>query len=181
MLCATVDRMLSITNDLKMLAYENTGLKEETLAHKVSHLIEEKKLELGSEAKLCFRPDPSTYVKANNPENLSILLRIISNIINNAFDAKREEMDSLIDVQLKITETNILLRISDNGIGLGALTASELYKQGYSTKAQGSGLGLYEAYEVVVEQWQGKLEVSDNHNFGTVVNMAFPVKYLVDM
>lgn len=177
LLCATVDRLVSITNDLKSLAAVD-GEQNRTLAHKINDLVSEKQLEFESAIEIDHRPDPSAYVEYINADNLNLLLRCLSNAVNNSLEACLPGQKSVVRVMSKISKNQLLIRVNDNGLGLPPSKAAELFKKGHSLKKGNSGLGLYEAYSIIVEQWGGTLELTNKASIGTQLTITVPLDKL---
>lgn len=75
--------------------------------------------------------------------NRETLVGGILNLVNNARDALRGQADPQILVQFRTRETGeLLIRVQDNGVGFDSRTAERLKEAFYTTKGQGTGLGL---------------------------------------
>lgn len=114
-------------------------------------------------------------VEANDRE----LKRIISNLINNAVEAKTSNHDCEISVSLRAVSNFIIISISDNGCGFPAQILNRIGERGVSSvKANGrtgSGLGLFYA-KVVVEQWKGHLKILSVAGKGATIEIWLPQK-----
>lgn len=79
------------------------------------------------------------------------LHQILANLFDNALvHAKREGQETCIHLRVGRTENRdeALLEIRDNGPGIDAATTSEIFNPFFTTKSQGTGLGLYIAREL---------------------------------
>ena len=76
--------------------------------------------------------------------------QVFINLLKNALEAKDETKEyNYIDVTVKETESDIFIKIKDNGIGM---TKEELDKVGqmfFTTKKKGSGLGTCLSKEII--------------------------------
>ncbi|MBS1972208.1 MAG: DUF4423 domain-containing protein [Bdellovibrionales bacterium] len=91
--------------------------------------------------------------------NSSQLHRIIKNLIQNSIDAKATE----IKYQSYIEENCIRIILKDNGQGFSSNIRNLLGKEGFTTKPEGNGLGLYYAIQNI-EKWDGKIQFTDVQN-----------------
>lgn len=83
--------------------------------------------------------DIKTNAKVFIDENK--FLACIVNIIKNAIEAIDKK--GKINVSLEIRSNNVHIKISNNGEPISALKQEEIFKEGYTTKPTGSGLGLH--------------------------------------
>lgn len=83
--------------------------------------------------------DIKTNAKVYIDENK--FLACIVNIIKNAIEAIDKKGE--INVSLEIRSNNVHIKISNNGEPISALKQEEIFKEGYTTKPTGSGLGLH--------------------------------------
>ena len=83
--------------------------------------------------------DIKTKAKVFIDENK--FLACIVNIIKNAIEAIDKKGE--INVSLEIRSNNVHIKISNNGEPISALKQEEIFKEGYTTKPTGSGLGLH--------------------------------------
>jgi signal transduction histidine kinase len=110
----------------------------------------------------------------NCPEifyNENIIFEIINIFLQNSFKYKADERELHVDVKSERIDDIVLIRISDNGIGI------DLEKHGkdlfqpfkkFSPRSDGNGMGLYLA-RTLIEKNSGKLEIESKPNIGTTV------------
>ncbi len=67
----------------------------------------------------------------------------------------------------------ILITIQDNGPGLPPDQLKRIFEPFYTTKASGTGIGLY-VVKQLVEKNNGRVEVSSKEGLGTTFNLIFP-------
>ena len=67
-----------------------------------------------------------------------------------------------------------VLSIRDNGHGISNSDMKSLFIRGFSTKKNGSGLGLYHANETLIE-WGGSIRVNSSIHIGTEVSIRIPL------
>ncbi len=101
---------------------------------------------------------------------------IIGNLLDNAI--KYSKADSLITISVFKKNRNIILQISDLGIGIEDAEKKQVFEKFYRIgneevrKQKGTGLGLYIVRELM-EAHHGKIEVLDNTPQGTTFKLTF--------
>ena len=86
----------------------------------------------------------------------SQLLRVITNIVQNAIEAIPEGKKGVIDIVLIEKEGVGLLEIKDNGNGIPADVVEHIFDPYFTTKGSGTGLGLAMTKRIV-EFWNGRI------------------------
>jgi two-component system sensor histidine kinase HydH len=115
------------------------------------------------------------------PDNITIksdkekLRQIITNIIQNSIDAVKES--GTVSVKAEKTNDKIIIIISDNGCGMDSDTKAKAFKPFFTTKAQGTGLGLA-VVEKLTKSIGGTVELESEPQKGTVFRIIIPGHYL---
>lgn len=112
---------------------------------------------------------------------------VIINIAQNGFQAVKSkleecglpsstdnEMPGLIAVASVIKNEKFFVTIADNGIGMDEETSSRIFEPYFTTKANGTGLGMTMAYKIIKE-FNGDIQVKSKKGNGTVFTIALPV------
>jgi signal transduction histidine kinase len=101
---------------------------------------------------------------------VSELQTVISNLINNAFEAGASQ----VEAQFSTEDKRWSLAIHDNGKGMSSDVLGRIFERGYTFgKSTGSGLGLFHAKEVI--DWNGgTLEVNSVVGQGTTFRIYLP-------
>ncbi len=116
---------------------------------------------------------------------LSQMNQVFMNILANAIDALDEAItqDKIsnqipqIQITTEINSKNwVVIRISDNGIGVPERLKQRLFEPLFTTKTvgKGTGLGLSIAYQIVVKKHNGTLEVNSRPGVGTEFTISIP-------
>jgi len=105
----------------------------------------------------------------------SEMKRVLTNIINNAYDAVKSVKNPKIVLTLERDNDTVNISISDNGVGLPSNLHEKVFTRGFTTKENGSGLGLHHAKEILNE-WHGHIELSSNSGKGCTVKLELPAK-----
>ena len=71
-------------------------------------------------------------------------------------------------------ENRYMLKISDNGCGMSGETLTKLFEPYYTTKANGTGLGMTMVYKIVKE-FSGEITVDSKEGEGTSFILSFPI------
>lgn len=101
---------------------------------------------------------------------------IMINLLDNA--CKYSAPNSIIKIELKSEGNDILIRVSDNGIGISTNDKKKIFDKFYragneeTRTNKGTGLGLYIVKRLVEEQG-GAITVSDNQPQGTIFEIRF--------
>ena len=104
----------------------------------------------------------------------SIIINLIENALKYSSEGKK------IEVVLEAADTNILLQVKDEGIGIPEEERAKVFEKFYrigneeTRRTKGTGLGLY-IVKRFVEIYEGEISISDNQPSGTVFTLSFPV------
>ena len=104
---------------------------------------------------------------------------ILNNLVSNAVKYHDSaKVNPYVGISVKYGKTNLILTISDNGIGIDDQAKEKIFEMFYrgTDRSKGSGLGLYIVKEVV-ERLQGKIQVNSTLGSGTQFIITLPVKY----
>jgi signal transduction histidine kinase len=105
------------------------------------------------------------------------LRRVVINLVGNALDAMVDSHVPNPSLKLMMGDnlagTEVWLRVQDNGPGIPDDTLSKIFDPFYTTKDQGTGLGLALSKKVV-EAHGGRVEVDASPETGTEFVLSFP-------
>lgn len=108
------------------------------------------------------------------------VLQILVNLIRNAKYAVSEA--EIRDGWLKITllradEDRVVLRVSDNGVGIPAKNLTRIFNHGFTTRKEGHGFGLHSA-ALAAKELGGSLQVSsEGAGQGATFTLDLPMRY----
>ena len=97
--------------------------------------------------------------------------QVIVNIVNNSIDAfiekypNNEEVNKIINISVKKEANSILIALEDNAGGISNNNIEEILDPYYTTKENGTGVGLYMVNLIVKNYMNGDLKIS-NSNVG---------------
>ena len=111
---------------------------------------------------------------AGDPEQLR---RVVINLVSNAIDALEESgveaPQITVEMGGNLAATEVWLRIADNGIGIDAKTRERIFDPFYTSREDGTGLGLALCRKIV-DAHHGSIEVDSEPGEGTVFLLTFP-------
>ncbi len=117
-------------------------------------------------------------VMLNNYKLEQVLLNVLSNA-KDAIDNKSNDSISFWEGKIVVRTYNesqqIVIEISDNGIGIPAPAIEQIFDPFFTTKAvgQGIGLGLFISYNIIKDA-QGEILAESQHNIGTTFKILLP-------
>lgn len=110
--------------------------------------------------------------------------QVLINLVNNAVDAvagrpeprvvirARAAGDSAVDLRHR-TARHVRLVVADNGVGIPPEDVEQVFTPFYSTKSQGTGLGL-SMVDRLVRDHHGRIEIASTVGEGTEVTVILP-------
>lgn len=107
------------------------------------------------------------------PLNAALFSWVVENLCKNAIDAM--ENNGNITVALKEKEGQVMVDITDTGIGVAKSQQKTIFQPGYSTKKRGWGLGLSLAKRIIENYHSGKIfikwsEIGKGTTFRIILN-----------
>ncbi len=128
--------------------------------------------------KIILNVDAKLDLEAKITGDLDSLNGAISNLINNAVEASKEQQAVTIGFQL--TETNqLVIAVTDTGVGINKSQQRDLFEPFYTTKSHGNGLGLSIVHGVVIDH-QGSISVTSKKGKGSQFKITLPVSINTD-
>lgn len=103
---------------------------------------------------------------------------VIANLAQNALAAIEEKFGGksggLLEISSVLQNDKFIIGIKDNGAGMGEKTLAHVFEPYYTTKANGTGLGLTMVYKIIKE-FSGDIQVSSKEGEGTAFIITLPV------
>jgi two-component system nitrogen regulation sensor histidine kinase NtrY len=103
----------------------------------------------------------------------SQLIRVLTNLVKNAIQSIPEGRTPLIDVYLSSTNSNVIIKISDNGSGIEEENRLKIFEPRFTTKSSGMGLGL-SMISSIIKSFNGTIDFETKKNIGTTFSLTFP-------
>lgn len=105
-----------------------------------------------------------------------LLVTIIGNLIENAFEAMNENEDYESQRELIFGIYSrpgaVLITTDDTGVGISEENKKRIFDNGFSTKGAGRGTGLYQVKEMV-ERYGGVITVESQEGVGSSFSVSF--------
>ena len=105
-----------------------------------------------------------------------MLITVIGNLLDNAFDAMNESTDYKKHKELMFGIYSkpgaVLITVDDTGSGIKSRDMEHIFENGFSTKGDGRGTGLYRVKEIV-ENFGGKITVESQEGVGSSFSISF--------
>ena len=119
-----------------------------------------------------FEATLETHFDSNLPQIEVIpqdIGRVLLNLINNAFWAVKTVEKPLVIVKTEHSDNQLIIKVTDNGIGMSEATKAKVFQPFFTTKptGEGTGLGLSLAYDIVTKGHDGTLKVESTEGVGT--------------
>ena len=101
------------------------------------------------------------------------LLRVFTNLTNNAVQAIGNKEEGVISIELKSADTKYCLKISDSGSGISAEISDRIFQPNFTTKSGGMGLGLA-IVKSIIHSLGGEISFESKEGSGTTFILVFP-------
>ena len=115
-------------------------------------------------------PKEAVLVKADREQ----LIRVVHNLVQNAFQAIPEDREAEVELKLKTEEDHALISIKDNGTGIAEDQKERIFQPSFTTKTSGMGLGL-SIVKKIVENHGGEIYFDSSENKGTCFYFKLPL------
>ncbi len=112
----------------------------------------------------------------NITANEGYIHQILINLLQNALDALEDIANPVLDIDLVIENSDIIITIRDHGLGIPEENLLCVFDPFFTTKpvGKGTGLGLYISYGLAIEQCNGSLQVENHVEGGAVFTLRLP-------
>lgn len=164
-----IERLNNLINELLEYSKPKKAFKENAniyeIIEKILALISNKIQKENVKINIDIPRDMFVYADKNH------LKQIIINLILNGIEALNKEQKS-INISAMESLGKIYLMIEDNGCGMDKEELNKIYDPFYTTKASGTGLGLFVCYQLMEEN-SGKIHVSSAKDEGTSFILEF--------
>lgn len=172
-----------ITDILTVTRLSNDSLKEEKKLCRVPELaknifeqlqpeVQERHLKLKLEV---------THPELQTKEylvDLKLFSQCLTHLLSNAIRYSHDQ--GVVTLTLGVQNTSLLIRVSDEGIGIPEIDKPHIFDKFYRGKnvpegnLPGSGLGLF-IVKSMVNQWGGTIALESQENQGTTITLVLPL------
>jgi signal transduction histidine kinase len=103
------------------------------------------------------------------------LQQVLMNLMLNGIEAMKDTAGDL-SIRSQLSEDGeLLISVTDNGVGLPAGRADEIFNAFFTTKSQGTGLGLA-ITRSILESHGGRVWATANIGGGTTFSFTLPIR-----
>lgn len=175
MMKTSIEKLRQTIDDLKEITKAQKGLDDQLEEVFFKDILDEVKADIGAAINKAnarviekFEVKGVPYAKAN-------LRTVLYNLITNAVKYRSPDRGLMITVESYYTEEDIVLSVSDNGLGLNENQVSKLFTmfKRFHAHTEGTGIGLY-IIKRIVENGGGRIAVDSEENKGTTFKIFFP-------
>lgn len=104
---------------------------------------------------------------------------VIMNISQNSLAALKSKYnsgqgDAKFCISNAVRENKYIITIADNGCGMSEESLAKIFEPYYTTKANGTGLGMTMVYKIIKE-FSGEIIVDSEEGKGTAFTITFPI------
>lgn len=99
--------------------------------------------------------------------------QVIINLVKNAIEASGGQGNGIVQVSSNVRRGYIVIEVSDDGVGMSEEQLKRLGSSYFTTKENGTGLGIMVAFRIV-QAMDGKLEYESEKGQGTVARITLP-------
>ncbi|UOK56447.1 ATP-binding protein [Bacillus sp. OVS6] len=117
--------------------------------------------------------DPELMITVDVKQMKQVLLNIVKNAME-AIQISHKKDNGMIAITTRIEDGHVVIQITDNGIGMGKETVDSLFKPFFTTKEQGTGIGLAVCFEIVKSN-NGRIEVASAEGQGSAFSISLPI------
>jgi signal transduction histidine kinase len=100
--------------------------------------------------------------------------QVLMNLMLNGIEAMKDAGGELTIGSKKTEDSEVMLSVSDSGIGLPAENAERIFDAFFTTKAQGTGMGL-SICRRIIESHNGRLWAGANSGNGATFQFTLPM------
>ncbi len=124
-----------------------------------------------------FSEDYITFIKEQDEIiakfDRTQLIRVVTNLVKNAIQAMPKEIKPKIEVKVMEENDQVVILISDNGLGISTFNRNKIFEPKFTTKSSGMGLGL-PIVKNIVETYNGSVTFNSVEGKGTTFRVVFP-------
>ena len=101
------------------------------------------------------------------------LKQVFMNLIRNALDAMPE--GGCIELDIMREETQVIIQISDSGVGIPPENLERLFTLGFTTKPEGYGIGLF-SIKTIINKHGGTIKTTSPPGSGATFTVTLPLR-----
>lgn len=98
------------------------------------------------------------------------LSQVLLSIISNANEALKNTEKPFIKIEVGSTNAEVVIKLKDNAGGIKKKYLGKIFEPYFTTKENGTGIGLYLSKLIIEDSFNGKIEV-ENHKEGSLFTL----------
>ena len=98
--------------------------------------------------------------------------QVFVNLINNAYEAKKDDSTCEVEIRLRKTKSSMIVNFIDNGSGIN--DDIDIFQPYVTTKKTGTGLGLA-VVKKIIDEHDGSISIKNNKLSGANVEIQFSI------
>lgn len=91
----------------------------------------------------------------------SELSQVLISIISNSIDVLKSNKNPKIKIEISSSSAEVIIKLVDNGGGIKTKNLKKIFEPYFSTKEEGSGIGLYLSKMIIEESFCGRILVEN--------------------
>ncbi|MEO2014821.1 MAG: ATP-binding protein [Fuerstiella sp.] len=106
------------------------------------------------------------------------LVQVVLNLVLNALDATEEGAAITVTTSIEQSESGepiVAISIADEGHGISPEAHAQIFEPYFTTKATGTGLGLFVCRQLVQQELKGSIDLVRSDSFGTEFRIWLPM------
>ena len=101
------------------------------------------------------------------------LSRIITNLVANSRQAKHDDRENIINLDVEQRQKRVIITVDDNGTGIPEELYDRIFEPNFTSKTSGTGLGLTMVRKMV-EDYKGEISVKSELGKGSTFTISLP-------
>ena len=102
------------------------------------------------------------------------IIQVLNNLIKNSIQALYGKEKGEISISCKAEKESVIVRVSDNGVGIKELDKEKIFIPHFTTKSTGSGIGL-SLVKQIIENHSGEIWYNSEEDKGSVFTFKLPL------
>lgn len=115
-------------------------------------------------------PD-AVFVEAHPQRVYQLVLNLVSNAIESFAGLQERPERNLVTVNVIREHNSVHLTVTDNGHGMNTEQQAKLFKQTFTTKEYGTGIGMM-TVKRIVQEMNASIDVRSEISFGTTISVS---------
>lgn len=119
------------------------------------------------------------YIKANPVRMRQLFLNLIDNAVDACAESRGDRATNSRERTVKISigqsRTEAIVLIGDDGCGMSEEDARRIFTEPFTTKQDGTGMGLSTAKSIVEKELCGTIRIQSKEKIGTICTITIPL------